>query len=519
MYRARRSFGWLLPTAIWLSVCPHGALGGERGSSFTLALESIRSEQLKGHVDYLADDALEGREPGSPGGRKAGEYLAEKLEEIGLRGAGVDGGFLQPFEPDYRNVLGLLRGSDPELRQHYVVVGAHYDHLGYGTNRNSRGQVGEIHNGADDNASGTSALLEVAEAFTLLPEAPKRSILFVLWDAEEKGMFGSKHWIRHPTLPLEQVDVLLNVDMVGRLRDDRLMLYGSRSGYGWRRLASHGNEEAGLELEFPWDLKGNGDHWPFFDEGIPVLMLHTGLHDEYHRPTDDAHLINVEGMGRATRLLLAITYDLANCDAVPEFRRAARQEVTSAPRPQPEESPQTPARLGVEWQVEQPSGDGVRLTRVAAGSPAEQAGLQPGDRIVEFAGRMIQTSDDLSWAVASAENPVRITVRRTGRDQPLELIGQLEGRPLPLGILWRVEEAEPGALVVTHVVRGSPAAQAGLKPGDYIYQIAGRDFADEAQFAELAQTLPAPVTLLVERDGRLRTVEVPVDPQSQKRAA
>jgi len=514
-----RPLGRLLAAAIWLSIGPCAAPAGERDASFALALESIRGEQLKGHVDYLADDALEGREPGTEGGREAGRYLAEKLQQIGLGGAGVDAGFFQPFDPNYRNVLGLLRGGDAKLGTRYVVVGAHYDHLGYGTRRNSRGQVGRIHNGADDNASGTSAVLEVAEAFTLLPQPPRRSILFALWDAEEKGLLGSKHWIAHPTLPLDRVDVLLNVDMVGRLRDDRMMVYGSRTGYGWRRLLSQANQEAELRLEFPWGLKGNGDHWPFFDRNVPGLMLHTGLHDHYHCPTDDAHLINVEGMTRAARLLLAIAYDVANADAVPPFRAAARQEASSQRRPQPEGPSQKPTRLGVEWRAERASEEGIRLARVAAGSPAERAGLQPGDRIVEVAGRAIHTSDDLSWAVASADNPVRIRVRRAGRDRPLDLTGRLDGRALRLGILWRTEDAEPGALVITDVIRGSPAAEAELQPGDYVYQIAGRDFADEARFIELVEALPGPVTLLVERDGRLRTVEIPVDPHPRKRAA
>jgi len=509
----------ILTAAFWGSIGSLAVLGAERDSSFRAALESIKCEELKGHVDYLADDALEGREAGSQGGREAGEYLAAKLEALGLPGAGVDGGFFQPFEPGFRNVLGLVKGGDPDLNKEYVVVGAHYDHLGYGTKQNSRGAAGQIHNGADDNASGTSALLELAEALTLLAQPPRRSILLALWDAEEKGMLGSKHWVAHPTLPLEHVVVLLNADMVGRLRDERLLAFGTRSGYGWRRLVSRGNEDIRLRLEFPWDLHGNGDHWPFFHRGIPVLMLHTDLHDDYHRPTDDAQLINVEGMRRVGQLLFTITYDLANDEAVPKYREAARQEKEATRRGLFDQKPELPERLGVQWEREPPPERGVCLTRVAVGSPAEKAGLEAGDRIIEFAGRVIQTSDEFTWAVTSAENPVSIVVERPGHDGPLELTGQLDGSPMRLGITWRPDDAEPGTLILTQVVPASPAARAGLNPGDSVYQIGGRDFADEAEFAELAKTLPDPLTLRVERDGQLRTVELHLSAQPLKRAA
>ncbi|MFH1268243.1 MAG: M28 family peptidase [Planctomycetota bacterium] len=423
---------FLLAAVFGFCACLGDALGTERGASFTAALESIHSQELKAHVEYLADDALEGREAGSRANREAGEYLANRFQEIGLIGAGVDGGCFQPFDPNFRNVLGLLPGADPELKQQYVVVGAHYDHLGYGTGQNSLGQVDQIHNGADDNASGTSALLELAEAFSLLVEPPKRSVLFALWDAEEKGLLGSKHWTEHPTMALDRVVVVLNLDMVGRLRDDRLSIYGSRTAHGWRRLLSENNEDPGLNLDFPWELKPNGDHWPFDGRGIPALMAHTGMHDDYHRPSDDAPLINVEGMRRVARFLFGMTYDLANRDATPNYREAARRE------------------------------------RECTGP------------------------------------------ERTGENLP---------QPERLGITWRVDDAEPGAVVLTRVVPGSPADRAGLKHGDYVYQIAGRDFADEAEFAQLAKTLPAPIKLLIERDGRLRTVEIRLESEPLERAA
>lgn len=520
MRRGELLFGRAVAVAAFACFsCSVAVVGAERDASFTAALESIHREELKGHVDYLADDALEGRAAGSRGGREAGDYLAQRLAELGTRGAGVDGGFHQPFGSEFRNVLALVEGGDPDLSSEYVLVGAHYDHLGYGTKKTSRGPIGQIHNGADDNASGTSALLELAEALTMLPHPPRRSILLAFWDAEEKGVLGSKHWAGQPLSPAERVVALVNVDMVGRLRDDRLIVYGTRSGYGWRRLISGCNEDPALCLEFNWDMKRNGDHWPFFERNIPSLMLHTGVHEEYHRPSDDAHTINVEGMRRVARLLFALVYDLANADEIPTFRPAATDEKESTRRVLADHEPELPERLGVQWEKQQPPGPGIRVTQVAVGSPADSAGLEAGDRIVECAGRPIRTSDELRWAVTSASNPVSIVVYRSGDQPRLALTGHLEGNPMRLGFTWRVDLAEPGTVILSRVVAGSPAAEAGLEPGDHVCRIGGRDFADEAEFAELAKTLPAPLKVLVERDGRLRTVELHLEPRAFERAA
>ncbi len=170
------------------------ARAADRTTSYLAALESINADQLERYVAHLADDELQGREAGKQGGRAAGDYLAEKLEELALQGGGIDGGFFQPFAPKYRNLLAMVPGSDPQLARQVVVIGAHYDHVGYGTRRNSRGTVGRIHNGADDNASGTSTLLEVAEAFTLLSEPPKRSILFAIWTPRTSALWGRSIW-------------------------------------------------------------------------------------------------------------------------------------------------------------------------------------------------------------------------------------------------------------------------------------------------------------------------------------
>jgi hypothetical protein len=204
-----------------------------------------------------------------------GGYLLQLLEENHIQPAGEDGGYFQTFGSGYRNILGVIRGRDPKLQQEFIVIGAHYDHVGYGTQRNSFGPTGSIHNGADDNASGTAGVLEVLQAFTMLPEAPRRSIMFAFWDGEEKGLLGSKHWTSFPTVPLKQVVMAFNADMIGRLKNNRLEVYGARSAAGLRKLVSRNNTDFGLQLDFMWHVNADSDHYSSSSRTFRSLMLHT----------------------------------------------------------------------------------------------------------------------------------------------------------------------------------------------------------------------------------------------------
>jgi Zn-dependent M28 family amino/carboxypeptidase len=415
---------WLTVAALLIGLPWTGVAGGaEKSSAYAAALESIHAEALAAHVNYLASEALEGRGAGTRGGHAAGDYLARQYAKFGLRGAAADGGYFQPFAA-CRNVLATLPGSDPELKKQYILVSAHYDHLGDGTHGRSLGTVGPIHPGADDNASGTAGVLELAHAMTVAGPI-KRSLLLASWDSEEEGMLGSKHWLAHPTVPLEDLVMVVNLDMIGRLRGEHLAVFGTRTAYGLRRLVCQENEGSRLLLEFDWTLVANSDHHPFFQQGIPVLMLHTGLHENYHRPSDTADKINSPGMQEVDRLLFALVYELANRAQRPRFRAAARGE-TEADR------------------------------------------------------------------------------RRLVEPEPLATLAA--GPPLRLGISWRMDGAEPDTIVVNQVVPESLAAGAGIQPGDRIYEIGGRRFADDEAFIRLAQSLPEPIELLVERDGQFRVV-------------
>ena len=496
-----------------------GAIAAEKNATHAAAMNSIAAEQLQAHVNVLAADDMEGREAGTAGGRAAAEYLVERLQELGLEGAGPDGTFYQRFGAGYRNVLARLPGRDPDLTSEIVILCAHYDHVGRGSRRDSLGKVGLIHNGADDNASGTSAILELAEAYGFLPEPPRRTVLFAFWDAEEKGLLGSKHWTANPTVARSRIVAAINLDMIGRLRDDRLTLFGSRTAHGYRRLVCANNISSDLRIDFSWTLTSNADHYPFYRHDIPVLFAHTGLHDQYHRETDDTDLINSEGMMRVVQMLFGVSYDLAEDKECPGFRTACRREVAPRSATFTKGVGAVPQRLGIAWDPQGADEGGIELTSVTPGSPADVAGIRPGDRVVELAGRIVQSGRDLAGAVFSAANPVRVVITSRIANERRELTVELDGEPLRLGITWRLDEAEPGTVILKQVFPGSAAARSGLRPGDRIYQVGGRDFADDEQFAEWATILPGPLELLVEREGRLETIVIHFADDVVERAA
>lgn len=484
------------------------ALRAAENAVLLRALESIQAEQLQRHVDVLADDTFEGREAGSRGGRAAAGYLVGELQRLGLQPAGLDGGFFQPFGNGYRNILARLEGRDPSTRDQVILIGAHYDHVGYGTARNSYGPTGYIHNGADDNASGVAGLLELIEAFTSLPQAPRHSVLFAFWDGEEKGLLGSKHWAAAPTVPMQNVSLAVNLDMIGRLADQKVEVHGSRTGFGIRQLVSRANEGHNLRLDFVWKMEENSDHYSFYERQRPVLMLHTGLHGDYHRPSDDAHKLNKDGMQQVARLLFNITYQLAESEDVTKFRSASQTESIATQQAMETQLAAPVPRLGVVWLVNELSG--FEVTQVVDGSPAALAGIQTGDRLLAFNNQPLDDEQRFRIDVLAAPTYCSLLVQSAGAPEPHTVNVRLQGRPTRLGIGWNEDHAEPGSIFLTRVIPGSAAAVAGLQPGDRIYEINEQRFQDSSQFKELAITLPGPLHILAERDGQIRRLTLPV---------
>jgi hypothetical protein len=484
------------------------AVAAER-AELIAAVNSITKDEAKSVVDMLADDSFEGREAGSRGGRAAGNFLMKEMERHGLVPAGDEKTYFQAFNGTSRNILGLVEGSDPELSREVILIGAHYDHVGYGRKNNSLGPYGYVHNGADDNASGVAGVLEIMGALEHLPP-PRRSILLVFWDAEEQGLLGSYHWLAAPTVRDKTVVVAVNLDMIGRLRNSRLEVYGTRTTTGLRQIISQANREAGLDIDFNWKMKADSDHYPFFTRSIPTIMFHTGLHENYHRPSDDAHTVSADGIASVTRVVLLTALDLANREAVGKFRDASRQEHagTQAWLEQPV-APQAP-RFGIPFEARGNPPQFV-LVGVSPGSPAERAGLRRGDRLVAFQGRPITSDQQFRLDLLRAEGETTFQVERAGAAGPLEIKVTPLGQPIRVGITWRADDAEPDCVLLTQVVHGSAAHVAGLALKDRIYSVNGQRFAGNDEFAKLINSLPSPLEFEVERQGRLKTMKVAVE--------
>ncbi|MFK7818400.1 MAG: M20/M25/M40 family metallo-hydrolase [Planctomycetaceae bacterium] len=472
-----------------------------------IVVESLTEKALQEHVNVLASDSLEGREAGSRGGRAAATYLTEQLKQIGMQPAGPNGDWFQPFGDtiEYRNILALIPGTDPVLRNEHIVIGAHYDHVGYGNATNSYGPFGQIHNGADDNASGCSTLLEMMRAIKTSGFQPKRSLLFAFWDGEEKNLLGSKHYVSAPTIPLTQIKMVVNVDMVGRLTDERMEMLGTRTGAGLRRLVSERNLEE-INIDFNWDIVGDSDHYPFVQRQIPYLMPFTDKHGDYHRPSDDPDRVNAAGMRRVGRMVLRVLLELANTERTPVYRSRCRVESEGTRRGFERPLPTAKPRLGV--QTNRTVSGGLVVRGLVPNTPAGLAGFQVGDEILSFDGRDV-TAENFPEIVQTAPETTNAAIRRNGTVSTLNV--QLEGAPRRLGIAWRTDACEPGTMMLSRVVAGSPAFVSGLRVGDRIYSVNGRTTVSDDQFLNLIKTSEQ-LQVTVERKGRLFVANVKLPP-------
>jgi Tol biopolymer transport system component len=325
----------------------------------------------------------------------------------------------QRRETDH-NVLAVIQPASPSATPEYVVVGAHYDHLGTGDKSSlERGaEAGQIHNGADDNASGCSLVLELARHLAAErqrnPSAFRRGVIFSFWSGEEIGLIGASRFVESPPLPLTNIVAYLNFDMVGRLRDNRLDIQGVGSSGEWRRLIEKRNVAAGFQANLLDDPYVPSDATAFYPKGIPVLHFFTGSHEDYHRPSDDADKINVEGVTRITRFARGLVVDLLGSPNRPDYRTVARSDSGRGNRET------LRAYLGTIPDYTQEV-EGVKLSGVRGGSPAEKAGLLAGDIVVEFAGKALKNVYDYTYALDAVKvgKPVDVIVLRAGKRVPL----------------------------------------------------------------------------------------------------
>ncbi|MCS7079516.1 MAG: M20/M25/M40 family metallo-hydrolase [Chloracidobacterium sp.] len=301
------------------------------------------------------------------------------------------------------NIIGFLEGGDPTLREEVIVVGAHYDHLGLGGPNSLAPREGDVHPGADDNASGTAGLIELAQAFGRRMARPKRSLLFIAFSAEEKGLIGSAYFVDHPTTRGKRIVAMVNMDMIGRLRDNRLTVQGVGTSSVWRPLLTEANQRHGFDLSLGESGFGPSDHASFYKRNIPVLFFFTGSHPDYHRPSDTADKINYAGERRVLGLIGDVIRTAANLPTPPDFIAPKASEPAERARGSFRVSLGTIPDYAAEIA-------GVKLAGVREGSPAAKVGLQAGDVIVGLAGRDIKSVYDYTYVLQELEPEQEVEV-------------------------------------------------------------------------------------------------------------
>lgn len=369
-------------------------------------------QQLRIDVAYLSSDALEGREAGKAGGELAAQYIASRFAALGLKPKGTNGTWFHAFDFKMRsnpheteggevrkanNVVGYLDNGAKTT----VIIGAHYDHLGWGLPGSSR-HLGEpaIHNGADDNASGVAALLFLAEHLKK-SKLKKNNYLFLAFSAEELGLIGSKKFIESPSLDLKNANYMLNMDMVGRLTDEKVLaINGTGTSPTWKEVLPQ-ISVAGLKIKTSDSGIGPSDHASFYNANMPVLHFFTGQHMDYHKPGDDSNLINYSGLYDVS-MFIAQLIETVNHKGKLAFTKTK------------DESPQQGARFKVSLGVMPDyvyDGEGMRVDAVLEGRAAQKAGLEKGDIIVQLGEVPIKTVQDYMAALAKFNKDDKTTVK------------------------------------------------------------------------------------------------------------
>jgi hypothetical protein len=416
----------LAVTIAWLWLTRAGALGAQQFGNPPPEVVRVTPPPLLAldDIKFLSDDRLAGRMTGSPGADTAAAYLARRFAQVGLQPAA--GGWFQLFTitrdapaaqrahlvgAKGKNVVGILPGRDPILRNESVIIGAHYDHLGLGEFGSlDPDSTGKVHNGADDNASGSAMLIQIAARLAASP--PARTVVFIAFSGEELGLLGSTYYAQDPIYPLATTEAMINLDMVGRLRQNRLIVYGSQTAREFRGLLDSLNWYAGFDLKAQGDGYGPSDQSPFYAAGRPVLHIFTDLHEDYHRTTDDWPKINLDGFKRVTDFAVGVVTAIANRPRPLTFVASTSPESTATAKA-PAPAPGYGAYLGTVPDMIGSSG-GVRLAGVRSGSPAEKAGLRGDDVITRIAGVEIPDLEAMTNALRTHRpgDVVDIVIRR-----------------------------------------------------------------------------------------------------------
>jgi hypothetical protein len=372
---------------------------------------------LKNNVTFLAADDLEGRAIGTEGEIKAAEYLAKEFKKIGLLPKGTDG-FFQPFtvsKPSNpheeavigtdgagitgRNVVGFLDKKADKT----IVIGAHFDHLGMGGSGSLHRGDSAIHNGADDNASGTAALLALAKILT--HEELSSNVLFIAFSGEENGLWGSNYFVKNPTIDLASVNYMVNMDMVGRLNEEKsLAVYGVGTSPSFPSILDPINSDS-LKIVTTESGVGPSDHTSFYLQDLPVLHFFTGQHEDYHKPTDDSDKINYEGLVKVVRYISRVIDQL---DSEPKLAFTKTKDSSDSPR--------FTVSMGVvpDYMYD---GKGMRVDGVSEGKPAQAAGLLKGDVVVQLGDSTIYDMMSYMRALSAFQkgDSTKVVIERSGQ--------------------------------------------------------------------------------------------------------
>lgn len=364
--------------------------------------QQFNVETIKADIRYLASDKLKGRATGSKQESAAAAYIAGKFKQLGLQPKGKGSDFLYPFtfiqpanfhdttggkQRSGTNVVGYLDNG----AEHTVVIGAHFDHLGLGEDGNTLDPAakGEVHNGADDNASGTAGVIALADYFAKNNRTEKFNFLFICFSGEELGLIGSKKFCEQPTIDLSKINYMINMDMIGRLNDStkKLIIYGVGTAKPWVPLI----DNIGGDLIIKKDSAGIGpsDQTSFYLKNIPVLHFFTGQHSDYHKATDDYEKINAEG---EKKILQYIAQLIEKTEVLPklEFQK------TRNPSPEMRNFKVT---MGVMPDYAY-DGSGMRIDAVIDGRPAAKAGIKNGDVVIKMGEQNIANLDDYMKALS-----------------------------------------------------------------------------------------------------------------------
>lgn len=297
----------------------------------SFAQSDITEKEIAEHISFLASPKMAGRFPGSLENRKVVKYLVKNFKLAGVKPLGKS--YIQEFTTKIRvkkgldtpvvttqNVVGFIEGNDPILKNEFIVLGAHYDHLGMGGPSSRKPDTLGIHPGADDNASGTAALLEIGERLAVNRKDLKRSVILIAFGAEEQGLIGSKYFVENPVVPLSSIKFMINMDMVGRLNAEKQLFMGGAASFegGMELMKSLGTGSGLNPVVNPYDV-GGSDHVPFYKKNISVLGFHTGGHPQYHMPEDVFSLINVPGEKLVCDYIYNTMIRIANREGVITF--------------------------------------------------------------------------------------------------------------------------------------------------------------------------------------------------------